>query len=74
MLWGVIKFERICTVVTVRENFNDERQENKNLILAIVLCRNFICYGTNRTVLIYKKRQNIQIYCFLRKLMYTGGN
>ncbi len=33
---------RVGTVLTVRVNFDAKRHENQNLILAIVLCRNFI--------------------------------
>ena len=41
---GGSKYLRVDMVLTVRVNFNAKRQENKILILAIVLCRNLILF------------------------------
>jgi hypothetical protein len=42
MLWGKKNLRVGMVLTVVRVNFDAKRQENQNLILAIVLCRNFI--------------------------------
>ncbi len=63
---------RVGTVLTVSVNFDAKRQENQNLILAIVPCRNFVFEGNSTLVLFTRGKKN-QIYCFFSKIMCTGN-
>jgi len=57
---------------TVMDFFDAKNRENKNLILAIVLCRNFIFKELVHWYYLQEKKK-IQIYCFFSELMYTGN-
>ncbi len=45
------------TVLTVCVNFDAKRQENQNLILAIVLCKKFVFEGNSTLVLFTRKEK-----------------
>jgi hypothetical protein len=55
-----------CTVLTVSVNFEAKRKENQNLILAIILCRNFIIEG-NSTFVQFKRKEKHSNILFLSK-------
>ncbi len=57
---------RVVTVLTVCVNFDAKRQENHNLILAIILCRKFIIEGNSRLVS-FKRKENHSNILFLSK-------
>ena len=57
---------RVVTVLTVCVNFDAKRQENHNLILAIILCRKFIIEG-NSTLVSFKRKENHSNILFLSK-------
>ena len=46
--------------ITVMKIFDAKNRENKNLILAIILCRNFIFKGTSTLVLFTRKDKKIK--------------
>ena len=54
------------TVLTVCVNFDAKRQENQNLILAIILCRKFIIEG-NSTLIPFKRKEKHSNILFLSK-------